>query len=73
MKIQLTHQQLMQVVLTFCSQCKSTVETASESSSLAQGLNLGALILLVPPIAIFCIIFLVVLSGDKKSVTKNKT
>jgi|GEM_PF-2876437 len=69
---QITHP-LPQVVLTFCSQCKSTVEAATESASIAQGLNLGALILLIPPVAIFCVIFFVVIRGDKKSVTRNRT
>jgi hypothetical protein len=36
-----------------CAMCKTTAEASGE----AQGLNLGILFLLAPPLAIFCAIF----------------
>jgi uncharacterized membrane protein YqaE (UPF0057 family) len=39
-----------------CAMCRTTAEAGGEAS-LSQGLNLGILALLVPPLAIFCAIF----------------
>jgi hypothetical protein len=39
-----------------CSMCRAAL-TSSTNSRLIRGLNLGVLILLVPPVTIFCSIF----------------
>ena len=41
-----------------CSMCRASL-TNSANGRLVRGLNLGVLVLLVPPVAIFCSIFLV--------------
>lgn len=40
-----------------CAMCKLTVENAGNNAALAKSLNTGILVMLVPPIAIFCAIF----------------
>ena len=41
-----------------CSMCRASLTSAS-NSRLVRGMNLGVLVLLVPPVTIFCSIFLV--------------
>jgi hypothetical protein len=41
-----------------CSMCRASL-TNSANSRLVRGLNLGVLVLLVPPVTIFCSIFIV--------------
>lgn len=41
-----------------CSMCRASL-TNSANGRLARGLNLGVLVLLVPPVTIFCSIFIV--------------
>ena len=41
-----------------CSMCRASL-TNSANDRLVRGLNLGVLVLLVPPVAIFCSIFIV--------------
>lgn len=40
-----------------CSMCRASL-TSSSNSRLVRGLNLGVLVLLVPPVTIFCSIFI---------------
>ena len=40
-----------------CSMCRAAL-TNSENSKLVRGINLGVLVLLVPPVTIFCSIFI---------------
>ena len=49
-----------------CALCKSTVESATDSSQLSQGIAFGALFLLVPAVLIFSLIFLAVYKSDKE-------
>lgn len=39
-----------------CSMCRASL-TNSQNSRLVRGLNLGVLVLLIPPVSIFCSIF----------------
>ena len=41
-----------------CSMCRAAL-TSSTNSRFIRGLNLGVLVLLVPPVAIFCSVFVV--------------
>ena len=41
-----------------CSMCRASL-TSSSNSRLIRGFNLGVLVLLVPPVTIFCSIFVV--------------
>lgn len=41
-----------------CSMCRASL-TNSANARLVRGLNLGVLVLLVPPVTIFCSIFIV--------------
>ncbi|HEX2268968.1 MAG TPA: hypothetical protein VHH35_05520 [Pyrinomonadaceae bacterium] len=41
-----------------CSMCRASL-TSSSNSRFIRGLNLGVLVLLVPPVTIFCSIFVV--------------
>jgi hypothetical protein len=41
-----------------CSMCRASL-TNSSNARLVRGLNLGVLVLLVPPVTIFCSIFIV--------------
>jgi len=41
-----------------CSMCRASLTSAS-NSRLVRGMNLGVLVLLVPPVTIFCSIFVV--------------
>jgi hypothetical protein len=40
-----------------CPLCKLAVETSAQGKMMARGLNLGILVLLVPPVTVFCSIF----------------
>ncbi len=40
-----------------CPLCRLAVENSSQASLMGRGLNLGILVLLVPPVSIFCSIF----------------
>ncbi len=46
-----------------CALCRTALEGASEKT--ARALNLGILVLLVPPVAIFCTIFAVAFKHRK--------
>lgn len=41
-----------------CSMCRAAL-TSSRDTRLIRGLNLGVLVLLVPPVTIFCSVFIV--------------
>jgi hypothetical protein len=47
-----------------CALCKTAVEQAGGAA--ARAMNLGILVLLVPPVAIFCAIFAVAYRGEKR-------
>ena len=47
-----------------CALCRSGLEKAGEAT--ARALNLGIIVLLVPPVAIFCAIFAVAYRNGKK-------
>lgn len=53
------------IVAIACSLCKSAVETSVEWQTIAQGLNLAILVLLIPPVIIFGAIFFAVFKSDK--------
>lgn len=40
-----------------CPLCKLSLENSSQAATFGRGLNLGILVLLVPPVTIFCSIF----------------
>lgn len=40
-----------------CPLCKLSVETSEQGKMMAKGLNIGILVLLVPPVTVFCSIF----------------
>ena len=46
-----------QTVSAQCAMCRSALAGAPEAARLSAQLNLGVLVLLVPPVAIFCGIF----------------
>lgn len=41
-----------------CPLCKIAVENSSQAAKMSKGLNLGILVLLVPPVTVFCSIFI---------------
>jgi hypothetical protein len=41
-----------------CSMCRAAL-TSSSNSRLVRGMNLGVLVLLIPPVTIFCSVFIV--------------
>jgi multisubunit Na+/H+ antiporter MnhG subunit len=43
-------------VMAQCAMCRTAVENAG-GGNLAKSLNLGIIVLLIPPVAIFCVIF----------------
>ncbi len=52
-----------QIVSAQCSLCKSALAGAPEAAKLSARLNLAVLVLLIPPVAIFCGIFYAVFRG----------
>jgi hypothetical protein len=40
-----------------CPLCRLAVEDSPQGKMMAQGLNLGILVLLIPPVTVFCSIF----------------
>lgn len=44
-------------VLAQCALCRSAVTSSSDGQKLAQTLNLAVIVLLIPPVVIFCAIF----------------
>ncbi|MBV9958410.1 MAG: hypothetical protein JO360_08315 [Acidobacteria bacterium] len=40
-----------------CPLCRLSVESSEQGKMMAKGLNLGILVLLVPPVTVFCSIF----------------
>jgi hypothetical protein len=42
-----------------CAMCKANVANSTNGAAMAKTLNLGILVMLVPPVAIFCSIFVV--------------
>jgi hypothetical protein len=48
-----------------CPLCRLSVQSSSQAGAMQAGLNLGILVLLVPPVTIFCSIFFVALKHRK--------
>jgi hypothetical protein len=42
-----------------CPLCRLAVENSTQGQTMGRGLNLGILVLLVPPVTVFCGIFIV--------------
>ncbi|HEX8710042.1 MAG TPA: hypothetical protein VF723_17505 [Pyrinomonadaceae bacterium] len=42
-----------------CAMCKASLAGASNATTFASGLNLAIIVLLIPPVLIFCAIFIV--------------
>ena len=40
-----------------CAMCKSAIENSTDAVAVSKGLNLAALVLLIPPVAIFAALF----------------
>ena len=40
-----------------CAMCKAAIEASSDAAAAAKGLNLAALVLLIPPVSIFAGMF----------------
>jgi hypothetical protein len=41
-----------------CAMCRAAVEGSENAAKMARGLNLGILVMLIPPVTIFCSIFI---------------
>lgn len=50
-----------------CPLCKSAIETSTESQSISQALNPAILVLLVPPVIIFGMIFFAAYKSNKET------
>ena len=48
-----------------CPLCKLAVENSTQGRALGRGLNLGILVLLVPPVTVFCSIFVLAIKHRK--------
>lgn len=48
-----------------CPLCRISVESSSQGAAMGRGLNLGILVLLIPPVTIFCSIFFLALKHRK--------
>ena len=48
-----------------CAMCRATVTAAANNAAMIKKLNLGILVMLVPPVTIFCSIFIVALKYRK--------
>lgn len=49
-----------------CPLCKSAIETSTESQSISQGFNMAILVLLVPPVIVFGMIFFAAYKSNKE-------
>lgn len=57
---------LMQMpVFAQCPLCKLAVENSTQGQSMGRGLKLGILVLLVPPVTVFCSIFIIAIKRRK--------
>ena len=43
-----------------CAMCKATIENSTDAAAASRGLNLAALVLLVPPVTIFTGLFVLI-------------
>jgi hypothetical protein len=41
-----------------CPLCRVAIENSTQAAKMSKGLNLGILVLLVPPVTVFCSIFI---------------
>ena len=42
-----------------CAMCRAAISNSAEAASMASSMNLAVLVLLIPPVALFCAIFVV--------------
>ncbi len=50
-----------------CAMCRTALEGSSSGAAMAKSLNLGIIVLLIPPVAIFCAIFITAYKHGKTS------
>jgi hypothetical protein len=48
-----------------CPLCKLAVENSTQGKAMGRGLNMGILVLLIPPVTVFCTIFVVAMKHRK--------
>lgn len=48
-----------------CAMCKAAVDGTTNTAAFVKSLNLGVLVLLLPPVTIFCSIFVVAFKNHK--------
>lgn len=48
-----------------CPLCRLAVEDSAQGKTMARGLNIGILVLLVPPVTVFCSIFILAIKHRK--------
>ncbi|HEY0545597.1 MAG TPA: hypothetical protein VGC91_09495 [Pyrinomonadaceae bacterium] len=48
-----------------CPMCRLAVEDSAQGKTMARGLNYGILVLLVPPVTVFCSIFILAFKHRK--------
>ena len=46
-------------VLAQCAMCRAAVTSSTEAASIASSMNLAVLVLLIPPVAMFCALFII--------------
>ncbi len=46
-------------VLAQCAMCRAAVNSSAEAASIASSMNLAVLVLLIPPVAMFCALFII--------------
>jgi hypothetical protein len=59
-----------QTVSAQCSLCRSALAGAPEAAKLSERLNLAIIVLLIPPVAIFCGIFYAIFRGKHGAKTR---
>ena len=52
-------------VLAQCPLCKMAVENSAQGRAMSRGLNQGIIVLLVPPVTVFCSIFILAFKHRK--------
>lgn len=50
-----------------CAMCQAAVKASQDAAAIAKALNTGVLVLLVPPVAIFCAFFVAAYKYNKTS------
>lgn len=55
-----------------CPLCKLAIENSTQGKAMGRGLNLGILVLLVPPVTVFCSIFVLAIKHRKAPEEKTE-